>query len=174
MSNILLLGPGTDRSRLFGAPFTGDRDDLWVIEKDEACRSSWPDARYFVGDLSDPAKLSVLPTTHFDEIHAYEILNLLPGPPETFFDLWAWMWDILVPAGQVIASTPHWQSCFIHAYPGPQRIYTPELLGYLDCDSVLTNRENFDELWPEPYSFKPVITVSSTDGTAFYFRVAKC
>ena len=172
MSEILLLGPAKSRSRLLGSPFTGDRDNLWVVEKDDRHKPAWTDARYFVGDLNEPTSIR-LPTSHFDEIHAYEILNLLPGPPESFFSLWRWMWEILAPAGQVIASTPHWQSRWIHAYPGPQRTYTPELLSYLGAHKDV-HCEDFSVFWPRHYRFEPIFMADSEDKAAFYFRLAKC
>lgn len=173
MSEILLLGPGKNRSRLLGRPFTGDTDNLWVIEKNDNYRRNWDDARYIVGDLNDPCSIA-LPHNHFDEVHGYEIFNLLPGDPADFFDLWGEIYDWLSPAGQVIGSTPNWKSRFIHAYPGQQRVYTPELLAYLDQDSVLNAKEDFSEFWPKPYCFKSIFMADSTDGDAFYFRLVKC
>jgi hypothetical protein len=152
--NTLLLGPGKSRSRFQSdIPFGADDENLWVVEYNSKYKSSWPDARFFCRDLTRPKEID-LPHDYFHEIHAYEILNLLPGNASSFFDLWRWIWDRMVVGGKLYATVPHWNSQWIHAYPTPQRVYNNGLLLYLDRDSKVEAKENFDDLWPIPYSLK--------------------
>jgi hypothetical protein len=171
MSDILLLGPGKSRSSIMGRNFDGE--NITVIERDERFRADWTNATYLSGDLRYPATIRMSESS-FDEVHAYEVLNLLPGTEKDFFEFWVWVWMLLRPAGQVFASTPNWKSRWIYAYPGQQRVYTPELLDYLDQGTTYNAKESFSNLWPSPFCFKPVFMVESTDGNAFYFRLAKC
>lgn len=154
-NNILLLGPGKDRYRIGKPDFgTDPNEDLWVVERSERFASDWKDARYFVGDLNhDHKRPYFLPNT-FDEIHAYEVLNLLPGNESSFFHFWEWVWIILKPGGKVIAKVPYWGSKYIHTYPGPQRVYTKELVQYLDHSVTLHNEEDFVGTWPHCYNFQ--------------------
>jgi hypothetical protein len=151
--NTLLIGPGTSRRRFLSEEQFGDRDDeaITVLDRGQAVLDFWePYAKYLMkGDVRD----LVLPESHFDEAHAYEVLNLLPGDEKDFFRLWRRLWACMRPGGKVMATVPHYASQWVHAYPAPQRTYTLGLLYYLDHEVKVTAKENFDELWPLPYNF---------------------
>ena len=162
MSKLLLLGPGVSTGRLphGSQPFGSDPgDQLTVIDRDRKVLDFWREkaARCLHADLRElfgSILLRSLGDEAFDEVHAYEVLNLLTGDASDFFRLWRFIWDTLKPGGKVYASVPHWESQWIHAYPAPQRVYTPGLLGYLYRASSNRVQERFDSLWPEPYDFK--------------------
>jgi len=127
-------------------------EKLTVIDYNPDVLKIWGDATCMKADLRQPP--FPLSGSHFDEVHAYELLNLLPGDEGAFFAFWREIWRIMVPGGKVYASVPHWESQWIYAYPSPQRVYTPGLLTYLDQDHHVVAKEAFDTLWPRPYCFK--------------------
>lgn len=154
MSNILLLGPGLNRYRFNGPPFGSDKSDvLTVIDFNPACQSFWGDAAVILIDLRKSLNLPLVYNC-FDEVHAYEILNLLPGDEHAFFDFWREIWLVMKTGGKLVATVPHWESQWLHAYPAPQRTYTPGLLTYLDQDSTIVAKSDFYTLWPKPFCFK--------------------
>ena len=162
MSNILLLGPGKSRARIDGKPEFGIVPDevLTVLDYDKVVLAEWQNSAECVSCDLRYGHLWPLSNGSFDAVHAYEVLNLLPGDEYVFFRLWRDMWRVLKPNGRVYATTPHWQSRWIHAYPGQQRVYTPELLAYLDHGKHLTAKSDFPDLWPLPYNF---VTVEAWD-----------
>jgi len=75
---------------------------------------------------------------------------------------------VMVPSGRLLASVPHWQSQWIHAWPAPQRTYTPGLLMYLDQDNHSSAaKADFSELWPRPYNLKSHTTPIWNGGGLF-------
>ena len=153
MKHSLLLGPGHSRHRIHGGPYFGSipNELISVADRSADILADWREAekRYSV-DLQQPP--FPFPPSYYDEIHAYEVLNLLPGDEIDFFNLWRSLWDTLNPGGKVFVTVPHWQSQWIHGYPAPQRVYTVGLLAYLDSDKKISAKENF-ELWEPPYNF---------------------
>jgi hypothetical protein len=102
-----------------------------------------------------------LPLDCFDEIHAYEVLEHLGqlGDYKFFFALWRQLWHLLKPKGIVAASTPWWQSVWAWQDPGHRRVYSPELLVYLNQDEYVkqvgrTSITDYRAEWPAPYDFK--------------------
>lgn len=165
---ILLLGPGCNTMRLMHSgtkpPFGEDPagEDIIIIDRQQKVLDFWKERgattiRLDLGNVSEHTT-GLFPAlrAQVDELHAYEVLNLLGGGIHDFFSLWRFLWSCLVPDGRVWASVPHWGSEWIHAYPGRQRTYTPGLLGYLDRASDNSAQEAFPLDWPEPYDFKLV------------------
>jgi hypothetical protein len=138
-----------------------------VIDTDPEARKAWPEARVLNVDLRAAcstqaargtiglAQIPQLAEGKFSEVHAYELLNLLPGDEIAFFAFWREMWRVLKPGGSVWATVPHWRSPYVYAYPAPQRVYTLELLAYLDPQASMTAKSDFSRtLWPTPYRFR--------------------
>lgn len=168
----LLLGPGCSTWRLpvGSKPFGSDpAEQLWVVDRNVRVLKFWETRGAQVlhaglqfedcyatteSDSKPDPLLGWLDGGGFDEVHAYEILNLLPGSITEFFRLWRFIYDALAERGRVWATVPHWESQWIHAYPAPQRTYTPGLLGYLNRASANPVQEDFSDFWPEPYDFR--------------------
>lgn len=169
----LLLGPGfsTWRLPMGSKPFGSDpAERLWAVDRNPQVLKFWQGlgaevlhaglqfedcfATEATDSKPDPL-LGWLDGGGFDEVHAYEVLNILAGTTSEFFRLWRFIYDALKPGGKVWATVPHWESEWIHAYPAPQRTYTPGLLSYLNQDSKNPTRDrSFGEMWPEPYDFR--------------------
>lgn len=160
VSHILLLGPGTSTRRIDRPGEFGDdpSERLTVVDRAWSAYEFWKGkADAHCEDVIDSGILHALwwrSETRFQDLHAYEILNLLPGNEDSFFGFWKAVWKLLHPGALVYATTPHWNSRYIHAYPGPQRVYTPELLAYLDPEVKLGSKSDFGTLWPKPYRFE--------------------
>lgn len=151
--NILLIGPGKSRHRMGGGLEFGKSkgEYLSIADYSQSALDYWRDAEYkYKVDLNHPP--FPFPAAYFDQVHAYEILNLLPGNADSFFMFWRAIWETMRPSAMLYASVPYWQSEYIHSYPGPQRVYTLPLLMYLDRDAQATAKEDFP-LWCKPYNF---------------------
>lgn len=158
--NILLLGPGKQEKNLRGRVFDPKVDTITVVDHNEEVVEWWKDrgATAYVRKLEYDIDAAFSYDLQ-DEIHAYELLNLLPN---NFFPIWRAMWKSLKVGGTVTASVPHWRSEWIYAYPYPQKVYTVPLLMHLDQTAKLAAKEDFPVEWPRPYGFqiKEVSTIS--------------
>jgi hypothetical protein len=177
VSNVLLLGPGTSRHRIRGgAPFgTVSTEKISVVDYDQKVLDAWPEAELrFFNDLRLPLSL---PPSRFDEVHAYEVVNLLGGDDTDFYAFWRAMYNTMKPRAKFYATVPHWKSEFIHAYPRPQRVYTTYLLSYLDRESRVSGKEAFTDLWPEPFCLCTVeafeLSTTSGEPQGFHFALQK-
>jgi len=165
MRQILLLGPGKSGFRIGRATPIGEGEAVTVLDRNDDVLAFW--------DKATPVKHDLrfmplpLPDATFDEIHAYEILNLIPGTADQFYALWGELHRVLAPGGVVFGKTPHWRSRYIYAYPGQQRVYTPELLAYLTNDP-LGSKEDFSF----PYRFK-IEMMQEPQDLAFAFALRK-
>ena len=154
MKHSLLLGPGHSPHRIHGGPYFGSvpTERVTVADYSQEVLAHWGEAELRIPvDLRYPPFLFA--SEYYDEVHAYEVLNLLPGDEIDFFNFWRSIHDCMKPGARFFATVPHWQSQWIHAYPGPQRTYTPGLLIYLDHNAKVGEKENFSELWPPAYNF---------------------
>lgn len=173
MANLLLLGPGKSRARFRGPDFDPYLDVLTVIDFDPEAALAWPNTLVYQFDLRGKFGF-LLPTAGFDEVHAYELLNLLPGDETDFYRLWRQLWDAMKPGATLTATVPHWTSPWIHAYPAPQRVYTPGLLAYLDpLDGLAHKGGEFDLLWPAPYRFSLVESLEDAQRKSYVFVLRK-
>jgi hypothetical protein len=153
MKHTLLLGPGRSRHRIHGGPYFGSipTERITVADYSQDVLAQWGEAELRIPtDLRHPPFLFA--PEHYDEVHAYEILNLLPGDAFDFFNFWRSIHDCMKPGANFYATVPHWQSQWVHAYPGPQRTYTPGLLTYLDHNYNIAAKEDFDQYWPPSYN----------------------
>jgi len=135
-----------------GPSFDDNFEEVVTVDMDEASKPS------IVFDLT--AELWPLPASHFDEVHAYEVLeHLTPqGDYKAFFTLWANIWYILAPGGLVCATTPWWESLWVWQDPGHRMCYSPALLTYLSQREYekqvgTTAMTDYRKFWPKPYSF---------------------
>lgn len=120
-----------------------------------------------------------VPTRYFDEVHAYEVLEHLGGLGDwqSFFALWREIWRVTKPGGYVCATTPWWESVWAWQDPGHRRVYSTELLTYLNQGEYtkqvgVTALTDYRRVWPEPYSFKLMLSGMSGEDpkrAGFYF-----
>lgn len=92
-------------------------------------RENWSYAK----DLNEAA-IWQLPADHFDEVHAYEVLEHLgqQGDVASFFSTFHNIWRILKPDGLLCATTPSRFSAWLWGDPGHRRAILPESLAFLD------------------------------------------
>lgn len=156
MAKILLLGPGTNPRRVRSdKEFDCKADEVYVVDRAKSAQDYW----FYRGaiQLDVPLELSTSQFGEdFDEVHGYEIFNLLPGDAHTFFSLWGRISRCLKKGGRVYGTVPHWESEWIYAYPGQQRVYTIPLLLYLDTTASLGAKEDFSYYWPPENDLKLV------------------
>jgi SAM-dependent methyltransferase len=119
----------------------------------------------------------------FDEVHAYEVLCNLGGIGnyKFFFRLWQEIWNCLKPGGIVCATTPWWESVWAWQDPGHRRVYSSELLCYLNQEEYLrqigwTAMTDYRAVWPPPFHFALTHTGMSGDNpkrAGFHFVLEK-
>jgi len=158
--NVLILGAGNNRDQRLivgdpppeGPTFGDNFSEVTTIDIDPACKPS------IVWDLEVPGW--PVPEDYFDEVHAYEVLEHLGrmGDYEAFFHTWKEIWLTLKPGGLVCATTPWWQSVWAWQDPGHRRVYSKELLVYLDQNEYVrqvgkTAMTDYRRVFPPPFSF---------------------
>lgn len=121
----LLIGCGNSRRKKLG--FDGpDWNDLVTMDHDPNCGAD------VVHDLD------VLPwpfeDNSFDEVHAYCVLEHLgrQGDYKSFFALFAEIYRVLKPGGQLFAICPSRNDVWAWGDPSHTRIIQPETLVFLD------------------------------------------
>lgn len=177
MSKVLVLGSGRDLTQRIaiepskeGVPFSENFDEVVTLDErgEPTIKGNFLDAR--------------LEPDSFDEIHAYEVLHIISDEYERvqkdtrFFTIWGKLWRILKPGGLVVGTVPHWNSKWVYATPAEVTVYTPELLWYLDREKyaehlVMTNY--LEDLWPEPYNFRLLRSMTGDEGNNFIFVLGK-
>jgi SAM-dependent methyltransferase len=164
---VLVLGAGTSRVMRIGLyegtqvpakPWTFDeafkKENIWTVDINPKCS---PRIVHNLEDFPWP-----VPTNYFDEVHAYEVLEHLGqlGDYEFFFKLWRQIWHVLKPQGVVAASTPWWESLWAWQDPGHRRVYSPDILVYLNQAEYAkqvgnTSMTDYREPhWRPPYNFE--------------------
>ena len=85
---------------------------------------------------------------HFDEIHAYEVLEHLgtQGDVLSFFNTFVGIWMLLKKGGVLFATVPHWKSEWAWGDPSHRRVITPGSL------SFLSKRQYREQLGKTPMS----------------------
>lgn len=126
--------------------------DVWTIDIDPYAK---PKVEWDLERFPWP-----VPNNYFDEVHATEVLEHLGqmGDYNFFFALWRQIWDTLKPGGVVCASTPWWESVWAWQDPGHRRVYSPQILLYLDQHQYewqigKTAMTDYRRIFPPPYSF---------------------
>lgn len=160
---VAVLGSGNSRLQkvrtglpeeleALGENFDQNFEEVVTVDMDEASKPS------LVFDLT--SEVWPLQGNHFDEVHAYEVLEHLTkqGDYEAFFSLWRNIWNILKVGGLVCATTPWWESLWVWQDPGHKMCYSPALLTYLNQKEYerqvgTTAMTDYRKFWPKPYSF---------------------
>lgn len=123
----LLIGCGNSKKKRLtfeGIPqeFSGE---LVTLDFDDSCN---PDVLHDLNQLPYP-----FPDNHFDEIHAYEVLEHCgrQGDWRFFFNQFYEFWRILKPDGYFVATVPAWDQGWAWGDPGHTRIIAAESLIFL-------------------------------------------
>jgi len=177
-NRVLVLGAGNSREmRVFAGPmeenpeakvlqFSDVFNEVVTIDMDPASKPTilwdlekfpWP----IKGSFDEVHGYDVLEhLSTFDEVHAYECLCALGevGNFKFFFKLWQQIHDALKSGGIVCATAPWWQSIWAWQDPGHKRVYSAELLGYLNQAEYTrqigkTAMTDYRAFWPKEYNF---------------------
>jgi SAM-dependent methyltransferase len=118
------------------------------------------------------------PDNHFDEIHAYEVLEHLgrQGDWRSFFKHFSEFYRILKPSGLVLATVPHWQGVWAWSDPGHTRILTEATLIFLSQTEYLrqqgkTHMTDYREWWKGDFNL--VYSVVEGEGYSFGLQAIK-
>lgn len=122
----LLIGCGGKRQKRLGWGCPKEWGTLITLDMNEDHK---PDVVHDLTVLPLP-----FPDNHFDEIHAYDVLEHTgqQGDWRFFFDQWAEFWRILKPCGTFCGISPHWKSPWAWGDPGHTRIVCQEQFTYLN------------------------------------------
>lgn len=121
----LLIGCGNQREKRLYGPEGKDWSTLVTIDNDPNARA---DVEHDLMKLPLP-----FPDNHFDEIHAYHVLEHTgaQGDYRWFFAQWEDFWRILKPGGVFFGIVPHWQSFWAWSDPGHTRVLSKGTLVFL-------------------------------------------
>ena len=122
-------------------------DYVWDLDK-----IPWaaPGANYILGNWRQ------LSPSHYDEIHAYEVLEHLgrQGDARSFFAHFSEIWRLLKPNGYLCATVPSRHSPWTWGDPSHTRLITLESLTFLDqseyirqCDGKLSPMSDFRNIY---------------------------
>ncbi len=121
----LLLGCGSNRDKKLVYAGRSEWTSLVTLDMEERHK---PDVVWNMEALPLP-----FDEDHFDEIHAYEVMEHVgkQGDWRFFFAQWSDFWRILKPGGIFVATSPHWQSPWAWGDPGHTRVITSESFVFL-------------------------------------------
>ena len=133
MQRCLMLGCGHKTPKRFLMPDLGSKKDVldWTtLDINPDCN---PDVLFDLDAIERGDKLP-FPDKHFDEIHAYEVMEHYGhmGDYVGFFTGMNELWRILVPGGNLFGTCPGTLSVWAWGDPGHRRVISSETLGYLD------------------------------------------
>lgn len=147
------MGDTQEELDAFGPTFADNFREVVTLDVDPAAK---PQILWDLTKFPWP-----VPVDHFDQVHAYEVLEHLTfqGDYEGFFRLWRQIWDVTKLGGLVCASTPWWESQWVWQDPGHRMCYAPGLLTYLNQDHYtnqigVTTMTDYRRFWSPPYSFR--------------------
>jgi len=121
----LLVGCGSNHTKRMSLPGSEEWKELITLDIDPTVQ---PDV---VHDLN--IRPLPFPDDHFDEIHAYEVLEHLgrQGDWRDFFAQWTEWYRILKPGGVLFGTSPHWSSPWAWSDPGHAQIISGEKFVFL-------------------------------------------
>lgn len=122
----LLLGCGASRDRKINIAGKQSWSQLRTLDINPDHK---PD---IIWDLRSKEAIP-LGANHFDEIHAYEVLEHIgqQGDYETFFRQFSDYWRLLKPGGYFAATCPSWKSMWAWGDPSHSRLITSGTLVFL-------------------------------------------
>lgn len=128
----LLIGCGRKRGKKFNLQGRQGWTDLTTLDINP---DHEPDVVHDLQVLPYP-----FPTSHFDEIHAYEVMEHIgrQGDWRSFFAQWSEIHRLLKPGGYFIGTSPNWNSPWAWGDPGHTRIIGQQQLQYL-------SQKNYEE-----------------------------
>lgn len=134
MRMSLILGAGhTPQKRLDTVHhcIVRDSEDWGVVWTVDMEREAKPDLVHDLENLPWP-----IPTSDFDEVHAYEILEHFgqQGDFRAFFAHFGELWRVLKPGGRLFASVPCHDSVWTFGDPGHTRVINAGSLVFLCRD----------------------------------------
>ena len=123
----LLLGCGNHRDKFLAMPGRQAWDGLVTLDSDPNCGA---DVEW---DLSRMLKLP-FGDEHFDEIHAYHVLEHTGTQGDFRFFFWQWeeFWRLLKPGGVFAGIVPAADTPWVWGDPGHTRTIRAETLTFLD------------------------------------------
>ena len=129
MYRELLLGCGNSREKRLGLADRREWSNLTTVDVDPLSK---PDVLHDLNNIPLP-----FGNSHFDEIHAYEVLEHLgrQGDWRGFFAEFSEYWRILKPGGYLFATVPSIHSPWLWGDPGHVRTIQPETLIFLSQKS---------------------------------------
>jgi hypothetical protein len=161
LHKVQIMTPGAEPG---GPAFSDNFKDVWTIDMDP---SAHPRVLWDLENFPWP-----VPQGYFDEVHAYEVLEHLGrlGDYEAFFATWKEIWGALKVGGLVVATSPWWESVWAWQDPGHRRIYSRELLAYLDQKEYsrqigVTAMTDYRRVFPPPFSFNFMTDAKHSPGT---------
>jgi SAM-dependent methyltransferase len=122
----LLIGCGSRRDKLIRRDDTDDWHELITLDFNNDHK---PDVVWDLNKRPLP-----FPNEHFDEIHAYEVLEHLGsgiGDYRSWFDEWAEWWRLLKPGGIMCGTSPALSSPWLFGDPSHTRAVSAEMMTFL-------------------------------------------
>ena len=163
----LLIGCGRTRDKRLMRQSQPEWDNLVTLDI-EACHK--PDILW---DLESPEPIP-LPDCHFDEIHAYHVLEHTgrQGDWRFFFRQWADFYRLLKPASVFFGICPDIKSPWAWGDPGHTRIIGPECLTFLDQSQYekqvgKSSMTDYRSVFQGDFD----VLLSESDGSEFRFAI---
>lgn len=147
----LIIGAGYERRKMAIHPM---RPKDWVepttLDLNPRCK---PDILFDldrIGTYEERIPLigaRLTPDDHYDEIHAYEVLEHLgtQGDYRGFFALFSELWRITKPGGIFCATVPRWDSEQTWGDPSHRRAITPVTIVFLNQQQYLDQIDNAEQ-----------------------------
>ena len=176
MKQELLIGCGNNRAKKLRHPDDPEEwSDLTTMDRDPDCN---PDALWDLDVTPWCAQLMdrslPLPENHFDEVHAYEVLEHIgqQGDWKAFFRHFGEIYRVLKPDGCLFATCPSWNSLWTWGDPSHTRVVSSGSIVFLDQKRYheqvgVTAMSDFRHTWKGDFE----IMHSEDDGESHRFML---